>query len=303
LGTTNVVLKDPQPGVSVFQAAEDHASVELFRSRYDPVKQQAHGLQHHLSICQLNNQKVYLCLDINHAVIDAHSRGIIMRELQTAYSADLSPRGAPFRNVVSYFEQQSQEEAGRYWAEYLEGTEPCYFPPMTERSMAESGATDHRDEMVQVPDLDAGAVHAFCEAWEITPATVIQTAWALVLSRYTGSATPCFGTLSSGRDLPIDGINDIFGPLVTMLSCRVRLNEQSTVIEALRTVQSDYMDALAHQTFSLAQVHNMLQLGTSALFNTVLSIQRLEAMVMSEGDAPELLMHLQEGQDPAEVCQ
>jgi hypothetical protein len=63
------------------------------------------------------------------------------------------------------------------------------------------------------------------------------------------------------------------------------------------------MDALAHQTFSLAQVHNMLQLGTSALFNTVLSIQRLEAMVMSEGDAPELLMHLQEGQDPAEVCQ
>jgi non-ribosomal peptide synthetase component F len=164
----------------------------------------------------------------------------------------------------------------------------------------ESGVTDHRDETVQVPNLNAYAVHAFCEMWEITPATVIQTAWALVLSRYTGSATPCFGTLSSGRDMPIDGINDIFGPLITMLSCQVCLSGQSTVIETLQTVQSNYMDALAHQTFSLARVHNMLQLGTSALFNTSISIQRMNDP--QQDNAPEICFQLWEGQDPTEVC-
>jgi hypothetical protein len=85
-----------------------------------------------------------------------------------------------------------------------------------------------------------------------------------------------------------------------MLSCRVRLNEQSTVIEALRTVQSDYMDALAHQTFSLAQVHNMLQLGTSALFNTGVSIQRINDL-QQEG-VSEVLFRFDDGQDPTEVC-
>ncbi|KAF2463979.1 acetyl-CoA synthetase-like protein, partial [Lindgomyces ingoldianus] len=292
-GITNIVLKNPQPSISVFQATGDTVNLELFRARYNPVNQQASGLQHHLSICQLDNQRVYLCLDINHAIMDAHSRGVIMRDLQTAYSADLDSHGAPFRNVISYLKEQSQEEAGRYWATQLEGIEPCYFP-----SMAEGAAKGHRDETVEVPNLDAGIIHAFCEAWEITPATLIQTAWALVLSRYTGSTAPCFGSLSSGRDVPIDGIDDIFGPLITMLTCRVRLHEQLTVIEALRTVQSDYMDALAHQTFSLASVHNMLQLGTSPLFNTSLSIQRLEDV--EGGEVPEILFHFQEGQDLTE---
>jgi non-ribosomal peptide synthetase component F len=171
--------------------------------------------------------------------------------------------------------------------------------------MVEGQAERQRNETLQVPKLNAGAIHAFCKEWEITPATLIQTAWALVLSRYTGSTTPCFGTLSSGRDMPIDGIDNIFGPLITMLTCRVRLHERLTVLEALRTLQSDYMDALTHQMFSLASVHNMLQLGTSALFNTAISIQRVDDADQDDverHDTPDLAFHFHEAQDPTEVC-
>ncbi|KAF1937771.1 condensation-domain-containing protein, partial [Clathrospora elynae] len=88
LGITNVVLKDPLPSMSVFQAAAgDAVTPELFRSRYNPSNQQTGGLQHHLSICHLDEESVYLCLDINHAIIDAHSTTIIIRDLQTAYSS------------------------------------------------------------------------------------------------------------------------------------------------------------------------------------------------------------------------
>jgi hypothetical protein len=86
------------------------------------------GIQHHLSICQLENQRVYLCLDINHAIFDAHSSHIIMPDLQMAYSADLNPHDTPFRKVISYLQQLSEDEARRYWANHLEGIEPCYFP-------------------------------------------------------------------------------------------------------------------------------------------------------------------------------
>jgi amino acid adenylation domain-containing protein len=299
-GTTNIVLKNPQPSVSIFQATGDTVDVELFRARYNPVTQQARGLQHHLSICQLDNGRAYVCLEFNHAIMDAQSRDIIMRDLQTAYSYDLNTHGAPFSNVITYLEHQSQEEACRFWATYLDGIEPCGFP-----SMAKGKAEPQRNETVQVPNLDAGVIHAFCKEWEITPATLIQTAWALVLSRYTGSTTPCFGTLSSGRDMPIDGIDNIFGPLITMLTCRVRLHERLTVLEALRTLQSDYMDALTHQMFSLASVHNMLQLGTSALFNTAISIQRVDDADQDDverHDTPDLAFHFHEAQDPTEVC-
>jgi len=293
-GTTHVVLRDPQPSISVFQAAGVAVGPELFRARYSPADQQANGLQHHLSICQLGDEKVYLCLDINHAIIDAHSTSIIMRDLQMAYSADLRPPGPPFRNFISYLKQQSQEEAGRYWAKHLDGIEPCHFP-----SMAEGAAESPRDERVQVPGLDAGVIHAFCRAQETTPATVIQTAWALVLARYAGSAVPCFGVLSSGRDAPIDDVEDMFGPLIAMLPFRVRLDRHTTVQEVLRSVQSDYTNALRYQAFSLASVHNMLQLGRTALFNTALTLQRVEDA--RPGEIQEVAFQFQDGQDPTEV--
>ena len=43
-----------------------------------------------------------------------------------------------------------------------------------------------------------------------------------------------------------------------MLACQVRLYKELTVIEALRLVQLDYINALTYQTFLLASVHSML---------------------------------------------
>ncbi|KAG9381445.1 nonribosomal peptide synthase [Pyrenophora tritici-repentis] len=79
LGTTNVVLKDPQPSISFFRAAGDTATLAMFRAHQDTLAQQDSGLQHRMFICQLDNGKAYLCLDINHAIFDAHSRRHLAR--------------------------------------------------------------------------------------------------------------------------------------------------------------------------------------------------------------------------------
>ncbi|KAI2484863.1 EntF Non-ribosomal peptide synthetase module protein [Pyrenophora tritici-repentis] len=290
-GTTNVVLRDPQPSISVFRTSEGTATVKLFRSRYNPAAQKQMGqLQHHLSICRTDNEKVYVCLDINHAIIDAHSRGILLHDFQKAYDVSLNPNGALFRDFILYTKQQSQEEAGRHWAGYLDNVEPCHFP-----SLRDSGDANDTYRTVQVPGIDASAIHAFCQVWEITPATILQTAWAVVLGCYTNSVTPCFGNLSSGRDLPIDNVNDIFGPLITMLPCRVNLHKQLTVLEVLRAVQRDYASSLPYQTFPLASMHSLLGLGTSALFNTALSLQRTDNM--GPDSASGINLKMKEGAD------
>jgi hypothetical protein len=265
--TTIVVLRDPQLSISVFQAAESVATPELFRARYSPVDQQADGLQHHLSICQLEDQRVYLCLDINYAIVDAHSRDIMMHDLQTAYGADLDPNGSQFKNVISYLLRQPQEEAGHYWASQLDGVKPCYLP-----SMAVDGRQSFRDGTVQLPGLNTRAIFAYCQMMEVTPATVLQTAWAMVLSYYTGSITSCFGIFCSGRDLPVNNVSEIFGPLITMLPCRVHLLEKLTVAEALRSVQNNFISSLPFQIFPLSSTKKVLGIESSELFNTALNL-------------------------------
>lgn len=301
-GITNVVLKSPQPSISTFKATASEAiNIAWFRARYDPVIGQESGLQHHLSICQVEeNQRVYLCLDINHAIMDGQSRDVMMRDFQMAYSGDLELPSASFKNVVSHLKQVSLEPARQYWATHLQGVEPCHFPSLIQSmEVQESESEQDRMASVQVTGLDFAAIQAFCEAWEMTPATMIQAAWAMVLRRYTGSDDVSFGILSSGRDAPIDGINDVVGPLVTMLTSRIRLPSQQTVLEYLRSAQSDHMDSLTHQMFSLADVHTMLQLGASSLFNTVLSIQRMDE---ARDSATDVAFQYRDGADPTEVC-
>ena len=293
-GHTNVVLKSPEPNISFFTDPSETVTVETFRARHNSASQHVGRLQYHLSICQLANQKVYISLNINHAIVDAHSRAIVARDFQRAYDFELDPYGVSFKDVIAYQKGQSQEEASFYWSQYLDGVEPCYFPSITPAKEENS-----RVLAVNVPDLDASAIHTFCQTWEVTPATIIQTAWALVLSRYTDSMTPCFGNLASGRDLPIDGVNDIFGPLMAMLACRVNIHEQLTVIEALKSVQLDYINSVSYQTFSLASMHSLLKLGTSALFNTALSLQRVDNTETSKTSS--VALDFQEGQDLTEV--
>lgn len=295
-GSTNVVLKDPEPSISSFESPMETATIELFRSRHNFASQHAARLPHHLSICQLANQKVYLCLHINHAIIDAHSQGVIERDLQVAYDTELDPYGAPFKHAISYLKKQPQEEAGRYWSKYLDGVEPCHFP-----SIAAAGCEDSGVLTVEVPDLDSNAIHGVCQKWETTPATIIQTAWALLLTRYTGSTSACFGNLSSGRDFPIDGVNDIFGPLITMLTCRIDFHKEMTVLEALQSVQRDYVHSLSYQTYPLADVHHLLQLGTSALFNTVLTLRRIDDTDQQQSSG--ITLDFKESIDPTEVSE
>jgi len=295
-GTTIVVLKDPKPSISFFRAAGDTATLDLFRTSHSRLVHQDISLQHHMSFCQLDNGKVYLCLYISHAIFDAHSQGIILRDLRTAYSAELDLDGAPFKNVISYLAQRGEGEARTYWAKYLSGVKPCSFPIMAE---AQEGG--RRNETVHVPNINATAVHAFCQAWEVTLATVIQTAWALVLSRYTGSTTPCFGNLISRRNLPISDVGEIFGPLVAMLPCRVHLGKQQTILEVLRAVQDDHINSLPHQSFSLSSMLNMLGLGISTLFNTSMSL--LRTTERETGAASGIVFNTLEGLDPTEASQ
>jgi amino acid adenylation domain-containing protein len=295
-GFAHVILKDPVPNVSFFRAAGDSMSLEQIHAQYPEATYEQLGLQYHAVVCQLETGRVFFYLYMNHAIEDAHSRGLIMRDLQTAYTGQLEVRSAQYRDVVAYLEAQSLDEAKEYWTTYLQSAEPTYFP-----AMADSRNQQNEEGIVEVHQVNAHAIYAFCRKWDITPATLIQTTWALVLKHYSGCGAPCFGNISSGRDLPVDGVHGIVGPLICMLPCRVQFESQDTVLDTLRSVQDNHMKGLSYQTFPLAQVHKAIGLGKTALFNTALSLQRDDSN--DDKVDPQIKFESRDFLDPDEVSQ
>lgn len=93
---------------------------------------------------------------------------------------------------------------------------------------------------------------------DVTAATVIQTAWALLMALYAGNeADVIFGQTFSGRDAPIDGITNIIGPTLTSVPVRVPLEWNSTLADLLRSVQRITADIRKHQHVGLQHIRRL----------------------------------------------
>ncbi|KAJ5742214.1 hypothetical protein N7533_011623 [Penicillium manginii] len=226
---------------------------------------------HHLTVTQAPNGHLQCSLDISHAIIDASSFRLILRDLIQACDGAVLAQGPSYGEYIAYLGKQSQEKAIRFWTEYLEGIEPCHFPHLGSATSKELEAV-----AVSLEDIPGAALQDFCSQNNATLANVFQVVWALVLGLYSGTDHVAFGYLVSGRDIPVQNVQDIVGPLINMLVCRLDLDREAPVASLINSAQEAYLHGLKHHYCSLASIQHALNLSGRPLFNTVMSIQRVD---------------------------
>jgi hypothetical protein len=226
---------------------------------------------HHLTVTQTRNGHLQCSLDISHAIIDASSFRLILRDLIQACDGAVLAQGPSYGEYIAYLGKQSQEKAIRFWTEYLEGIEPCHFPHLGSATSKELEAV-----AVSLEDIPGAALQDFCSQNNATLANVFQVVWALVLGLYSGTDHVAFGYLVSGRDIPVQNVQDIVGPLINMLVCRLDLDREAPVASLINSAQEAYLHGLKHHYCSLASIQHALNLSGRPLFNTVMSIQRVD---------------------------
>jgi len=84
-----------------------------------------------------------------------------------------------------------------------------------------------------------------------------------------------------------------------MLICRVRFDENSSVLQKLESGKNDFLASLPHEHYSLADVFHGLRTSTEGLFATVMSIQNHTFAQMQEG--PDLHFEMVDTTTPTEV--
>ena len=118
----------------------------------------------------------------------------------------------------------------------------------------------------------------------------------MVLSRWLGIDRPCFGYLASGRDIQIENIDDVVGPLVSMLIGRVDLS--ASVGNVLEATNNYAIDNLGFQHVSLADIQHELGLDGQKLFNTVVTVHSIGSQQRATDG---LQLVLKSSDDPHEV--
>ncbi|HEU0088339.1 MAG TPA: non-ribosomal peptide synthase/polyketide synthase [Pseudonocardiaceae bacterium] len=229
-----------------------------------------------LIIATLPDEEVWLVWTFHHVVLDGWSSAQVLDEVCQQYAALVGghdavlPARRPFRDYLHWLGERDQGEAEQHWRGVLGGFEsptPLLFDRQpVEAHRAESGNT------VRVA-LSTGHSHRlreFAQRSGVTVSTIVQAAWALLLSRYSGERDVTFGTTVSGRPADLPGVESMVGVFINTVPTRVGVPGTQDVVSWLRELQDAQSESRRFDFVSLTQMQSWSDVpGGANLFDSI----------------------------------
>lgn len=104
----------------------------------------------------------------------------------------------------------------------------CFIPALIVGKPTEmkSGTPTERSpaRFVIADDRTWKGLQEFSDEHGRTMVNVLQLTWALILSRYKVCMEGWFGYLTGGRDVPVDGVEELVGPLINIVMTHIKLD-------------------------------------------------------------------------------
>ena len=190
-----------------------------------------------------------LVIRISHALYDGISLPIILQDLQLAYQGlPLSTR-IPFSTYIEsgHSKIQNSIETQQYWRNLLEGSKMTDIVAHSRPSY--KNLMDASMSRTVVPDM---------RGENVTFATLLSTAWALVLAELSGSNDIVFGHVVSGRS-STSSSDTVIGPCMNILPMRIQIpssDHSSPTLPSslLQEVQNQYLDSLPHERLGFRKI-------------------------------------------------
>ena len=221
------------------------------------------------------NSHRFLCT-YHHILMDGWCLPILLRELFTIYRARVTgessrlPPVEPYRRYVAWLQAQDAGAAKTYWTRELQGftapTRLCIEPVTSERTHAGPMASKTRT----IGRVAMNGVHEFARRERLTLNTIVQTAWAFLLHRYSDETDIVFGATVAGRPPDLPGVADMLGVFINSVPIRSRLDPDKALLVWLRESAERHLERERFVFSSLAEIQAWSEVeGGAPLFSTL----------------------------------
>ncbi|MGI5499876.1 amino acid adenylation domain-containing protein [Lentzea sp. CA-135723] len=187
----------------------------------------------------------------HHVLLDGWSTFQVLSDVLACYAGHDVPARRPFGDYLSWLSTQDSAEAETHWRKALDGF--CAPTPLPVDRPAEPGHAARTSAWTTVT-VPGGGLRDFAQRNGVTLNAVVQGAWALLLSRYSGQTDVCFGSTVSGRPADLPGADAITGMFINTLPVRTEVAEDEPVAEWLRRLQAEQAEARRFEHVALADL-------------------------------------------------
>ncbi|HIK04809.1 MAG TPA: amino acid adenylation domain-containing protein [Trichormus sp. M33_DOE_039] len=197
------------------------------------------------ALLRLRENTYEFVASFHHLLVDGWSLPILFQEVFAFYEA--GNRGErlslttsrSYQDYINWLQHQDITAAENFWRQNLRGfTAPTSLG--VDRGVHQQG--NFLDITFEFPSETTVAIQSFAQKHRVTLSTLVQGAWAILLSRYTGELDVVFGATVSGRPPSLKGVESMVGLFINTLPVRVQIPEDTAIIPWLQSLQTQQVE-------------------------------------------------------------
>ncbi|MGF9909648.1 non-ribosomal peptide synthase/polyketide synthase [Brevibacillus porteri] len=180
----------------------------------------------------------------HHLLLDGWSSPILFQEVLDFYEAycqgkDLRlPQPKPFKDYISWLRRQDKTESEKFWREFLASVESPTPLPFESYPLRDSEQENGIQESTRtLTDEVSKALLKLARTYKVTINTIVQGAWAILLSRLSGEESVVYGVTGSGRPSDLPGVEQMVGMFINTLPMKTKVEPEQTLDQWFKELQ------------------------------------------------------------------
>src|SRR5262249_52393232 len=213
----------------------------------------------------------------HHLLTDGWCLPILLNEAMEIYEGLLAghhltlEKRRPFCDYIEWLVRQDEDAAASFWRHNLDGFTSPTSLGVDRISVAADRARSFPTCSLDLFEEATRSLQRLAQSRHLTLSILVQGAWSVLLSRYSGSSDVVFGATVSGRPPEIAEVDSMIGLFINTLPVRVKIDGDEPIVEFLTRLQNEQVarDAFAHTP--LVQIQSWSQVAApDPLFESVL---------------------------------
>jgi len=251
-----------------------------------------------IALIQMDEETYQFIWSHHHLLLDGWSLSLVFKEVFAFYEAfrrgqDLHLKPCrPYQDYIAWLQQQDLTETEAFWRQALQGfAAPTPLAvDKASKGLSKQGKS-YAEQQIQLSAATTAALHSLTRQHQLTLNTLVQGAWTLLLSRYSGQEDVVFGATVSGRPATLAGVESMVGLFINTLPVRVQVSPTAYLLPWLKQLQAQQVELRQYEYSSLIQVQGWSEVPRGLpLFESIVVFENypLDASLRESGSSLEL---------------
>ncbi|WP_354676154.1 amino acid adenylation domain-containing protein [Pseudomonas syringae] len=221
----------------------------------------------------------------HHILMDGWSSSRLLGEVLQRYSGQVPIRQTSrYRDYIEWLQRQDATLSERFWtAQLAELDEPTRLMQCFKSPPGDAGQGNY---LRLIDAASTQALSEFAREQRVTLNTLVQSAWLLVLQRYTGQSSVTFGATVAGRPADLPGVEEQLGLFINTLPVIASPRPEQRVADWVQQVQAKNLALREHEHTPLYDIQRCARSGGDALFDSILVFENYPVSDALQQTAP-----------------